>query len=219
MELYLDTANEEEIAYASQYGFLDGITTNPSIISKEKDSFESIIRRIDSQINGKVWMQVTKKEAGEMVKQGVEINKWVKHAVIKLPMNEDGLQAAYRLTQDNIQVNMTLIYTLPQVLLAAKANVDYISPYISRMDDRALDGKAFIIRAKEIIQALGAKTKVIGASIRSPQVIVDLSTQQFDAVTMPFTIYKKMFQSELTTHGLAQFDENWQKYLVKNEGK
>lgn len=165
MEIYLDTANEKEINFASKYSFLDGITTNPSIISRENDSFENTIRRIDSQINGKVWMQVTEKEADQMYKQGVEMNKWAKRAVIKMPMNEEGLEAAYRLTQDNIQVNMTLIYTLAQVLLAAKASVDYISPYIGRMDDHTMNGKEFIACSKEIINALGAKTKVIGASI------------------------------------------------------
>jgi len=215
LEFYLDTANVDEVAFAAKYGFLDGITTNPSIISKENDTFENVIRRIDSQIRGKVWIQVTEKTADSMYQQGLEINKWAKQAVVKLPMNEEGLEAAYRLSEDNIKVNMTLIYTLAQVLLAAKVNVDYISPYIGRMDDNAVNGQEFISNAKNIISALGAKTKIIGASIRSTQVVVDLSIHQYDAVTMPFHIFRKMFQSSLTDEGLIQFNHDWECFSSK----
>lgn len=214
MEIYLDTANEEEVAFAARYGFLDGITTNPSIIARETGAFESTIKRIDQTIDGKVWCQVTEKDADKMYKQGVEMNSWAKRAVIKLPMNEEGLEAAHRLIKDNIEVNMTLIYTLSQVVLAAKANVTYISPYIGRMDDNTLNGQAFIDDARDIFTAFGADTKIIGASIRTPQVVVDLAINGFDAVTMPFSIYKKMFHSSLTSDGIRQFDEDWQEWLA-----
>lgn len=213
MELYLDTANLEEVKYASRYRFIDGITTNPSIIAKESGSFETIIKNIDSTIDGKVWIQVTENEADKMYQQGLEMSKWVKNPVIKLPMNEEGLEAAYRLSEKKIEVNMTLIYTLSQVFLAAKANVHYISPYIGRLDDHTLNGHEFLTNAKKIITALEARTKIIGASIRSTQIVVDLSLQQFDAITIPFSIFEKMFQFPLTEQGIIQFNEDWQQFI------
>ncbi len=114
MEIYLDTADEKEIDFASQYGFLDGITTIPSIISREKDSFESIIRRIDTQINGKVWMQVTEREADEMIRQGIEMNEWTEHAVIKLPMNEAGASSSISInTKEYSSEHDINLYTSP----------------------------------------------------------------------------------------------------------
>ncbi|MCJ0929663.1 fructose-6-phosphate aldolase [Virgibacillus halodenitrificans] len=212
MEIYLDTANDEEVKFAARYGFLDGVTTNPSIISREKEEFQQVIQRIDRTIDGKVWCQVTEENAETMYKQGLEMNQWAKNAVIKLPMNENGLEAAYRLRQEHVEVNMTLIYSLSQVVLAAKAGVTYISPYIGRMDDHVLDGQLFIRKAKEIIHACHSDTKIIGASIRSPQVVVELARDGYDAVTMAFPVYKKMFHSSLTVEGLEQFHNDWASY-------
>lgn len=212
MDIYLDTANEQEIEFASKYGFLAGITTNPSIISRENREFRQIIVDISSKINGEVWCQVTGETAEEMILEGREMSTWGKDIVIKLPMTEEGLSAAYQLKQEGIKVNMTLIYTLPQVVLAAKAGVDFISPYIGRMDDHAIDGLQFIKEAKEIIHQMHAETKVIGASIRNPQVVVDLAKSGADAVTMPFYIFKKMFASDLTNIGLKGFLKDWKQY-------
>lgn len=216
MELYLDTANLEEVKFVSKYRFIDGITTNPSLVAKETGSYKEIIRNIDSFIQGKVWIQVTEKEADKMYEQGLEMSKWVKNPVIKLPMNEEGLEAAYRLSEKNIEVNMTLIYTLSQVLLAAKSNVHYISPYLGRMDDNTLNGQEFLENARKIITSLNARTKIIGASIRSTQVVVNLSMQQYDAITMPFSIFNKMFQSPLTEQGIIQFDKDWRQFTKDN---
>ncbi|QGH36657.1 fructose-6-phosphate aldolase [Gracilibacillus salitolerans] len=214
MEIYLDTANPDHLQFASKFPFLNGITTNPSIIAKEKDSFKNVIKRINQHIQGKVWMQVTETTAEAMYQEAIELKNWVDHPVIKLPMNEDGLEAAYRLRQENIEVNMTLIYSLSQVVLAAKADVNYISPYIGRMDDQSLDGQTFIKHSKEIIQSFGASTKIIGASIRNTQVVADLARYGYDAITIPFPIFKKMFQSPLTTEGLAVFQSDWEKYTT-----
>lgn len=209
MEIYLDTADKHEVLYAAKFKFLDGITTNPSIIAKEKEDFKKVIQRIDYSINGKIWCQVTEEEPESMYEQGMTMSKWAKHPVIKLPMTENGLEAAYRLKQSGVEVNMTLIYNYSQVVLAAKAGVDYISPYLGRIEDHSNNGMEFIIKSKEIISAMNGNTKVIGASIRSPKVVVDLASAGVDAVTMQFSIYTKMFISDLTLKGLNQFKADW----------
>ncbi|WP_226037991.1 transaldolase family protein [Aquibacillus saliphilus] len=217
MEIYLDTANSDHVEFANRYPFLDGITTNPSIIAKESFEHKEIMKHINEKVNGKIWMQVTEEKADRMYEQAMELKDWVDHPVIKLPMTEDGLEAAYLLREKNIEVNMTLIYTLSQVVLAAKANVTYISPYIGRLDDQSLQGQQFIQHAKEIIQSLGASTKIIGASIRTTQVVSDLARFGYDAVTVPFPILKKMFHSPLTQEGLTAFQEDWESYMERTE--
>jgi transaldolase len=215
MEFYLDTANINEIKVASRLGFLDGITTNPSIIAKEKEDFKSKIQEICSYIDGKVWCQVTGKTADEMYDQAMEMNNWGKKMVIKLPMNLEGLVAAGELVKQGVEVNMTLVYSLSHVVLAAKAGVAYISPYVGRADDHSMDGQRFIREAMQTIQSLNAQTKVIGASIRSPQIVVDLAKLGVDAITMSFSTFEKMLQAPLTDIGLNQFMTDWDYYLQK----
>jgi transaldolase len=216
MELYVDTANIEEIKAASRLKFLDGVTTNPSIIAREKEDFRSKIREISQYVDGKIWCQVTGKTSEEMYNQAVEMNSWGNKMVIKLPMNFEGLAAASELVKKGIEVNMTLVYSLSHVVLAAKAGVAYISPYVGRTDDHSLDGQRFIKEAMETIRNIGGQTKVIGASIRSPQIVVDLANIGVDAITMSFDTLKKMFQSPLTDIGLKQFMDDWDSYLQNN---
>lgn len=215
MEIYVDTANKEEVAFVSRFSFLDGVTTNPSIIAKENEEFQKIIQRIDEIIDGKVWCQVTADNMEDMISQGREMSDWASDAVIKLPATEAGIAAAGQLKKLGTQVNLTLIYTLPQVILAAKANVDYISPYVGRMDDQALEGVQFINEAKAIIEHMGAQTKIIAASIRSPQIVKQICFSKADAVTVPFKVFKELFPSTLTLKGEAQFKEDWMAYEQK----
>ena len=216
MEIYVDTANLDEIKKASKMKFLDGVTTNPSIIAKEKADFKSRIREIAEYIDGKIWCQVTGKTAEEMYNQAIEMNTWGKQMVIKLPMTYEGLAAASELVKKEIEVNMTLVYSLAHVVLAAKAGVAYISPYVGRTDDHSLDGQRFIREALDTIQNIKGNTKVIGASIRDPQTVVHLANAGVDAITMSFATFEKMFQSPLTDIGLTQFMSDWDAYL---EGK
>jgi transaldolase len=209
MEFYVDTANLEEIKTASRLGFLDGITTNPSIVAKEKKDFKALIQEISSIVEGKVWCQVTGTSAEEMYEQACEMNGWGKEMVIKLPMNFEGLVAASELVKKGVKVNMTLVYSLPQVVLAAKAGVTYISPYVGRMDDLGADGKRFIQEALQTIENLHAPTKVIGASIRSPQIVVDLANCGAHAVTMSYNVFQTMVKSPSTDIGLASFMNDW----------
>ncbi|BBI33572.1 transaldolase family protein [Cohnella abietis] len=218
MEFYLDTANIEEIKEAGNLGFLDGVTTNPSILAKEGENPESRIKEIANYVPGKIWCQVTAETADEMYEQARTMNSWVKHAVIKLPMTPNGLSAAARLVQQGIEVNMTLVYSLPQVLLAAKAGVTYISPYVGRIDDLGWDGQRFIQEALDTLQKLGSTTKVIAASIRSPQVVVDLAVSGVHAVTMQYGVLQAMFRSPMTDIGLASFQADWNGLQAKLNG-
>jgi len=219
MEFYVDTANIEEIKKASRMKFLDGVTTNPSIIAKEKQEFKSKIREIAEYIDGKIWCQVTGKTAEEMYDQAIEMNTWGRKMVIKLPMTFEGLAAASELVKKNVEVNMTLVYSLAHVVLAAKAGVAYISPYVGRADDHSLDGQRFIRESLTTIQNLKAETKVIGASIRGPQTVVDLANAGVDAITMSYSTFEKMFQSPLTDIGLNQFRSDWDTYLRTMESE
>ncbi|MRH41072.1 fructose-6-phosphate aldolase [Aquibacillus halophilus] len=218
MEFYLDTANTEEVKKASRLAFLDGITTNPSIIAKEKVDFKTKIQEIATLIDGKVWCQATGSTADAMYDQAIEMNSWGKKMVIKLPMNFEGLVAAGELVKKDVEVNMTLVNSLSHVVLAAKAGVTYISPYVGRTDDQSFDGQRFIREALQTIENLKSPTKVIGASIRGPQIAVDLANAGIDAITMSFDTFEKMVQSPLTDLGLAQFTQDWTNYMDDLKG-
>lgn len=216
MELLVDTANTEHINNLKNIPFLDGITTNPSIISKENKDFKTIIQDISSEIDGMVWCQVVATETRSMIQEGLEMSSWGKNMVIKLPMTRGGIIAASHLKNEGVRVNMTLIYTPAQVVLAAKAGVDYISPYIGRMLDQGIPAYEFIKTAQSIIASLESPTKIIGASIRSPQMVVDLVARGIDAVTMSYPVFESMFLSNETQNGNQLFARDWESYLSKS---
>lgn len=213
MEILVDTANKEHIEKLKSMPFVDGITTNPSIIAKENEEFKTIIQNISSEIHGMVWAQVVATEVDEMINEGMEISSWGEDMVVKLPMTENGIIAASYLKEQGVRVNMTLIYTPAQVVLAAKVGVDYISPYIGRMLDQGIPAYEFITTAQSIIKGLNSQTKIIGASIRSPQMVVDLISHEIDAVTMSYSVFKSMFKSNETQSGNQMFLADWKKYL------
>lgn len=215
MELLVDTANKEHIDKLKNIPFLDGITTNPSIISKENKDFKTTIKSISSEIEGMVWCQVVATEMKEMITEGLEMSTWGENMVIKLPMTKNGIIAAAHLKEQGVRVNMTLIYTPAQVVLAAKAGVDYISPYIGRMLDQGIPAYEFITTAQSIITGIGSPTKIIGASIRSPQMVVDLIAHGIDAVTMSYPVFESMFISNETEKGNQMFMADWETYLRK----
>lgn len=215
MELFVDTASPEHINRLKNIPFLDGITTNPSIISKENKDFKTIIQNLTSEIDGMVWCQVVSTNMEAMIEEGLEMSSWGDNMVIKLPMTRDGIVAASHLKNEGVRVNMTLIYTPAQVVLAAKAGVDYISPYIGRMLDQGIPAYEFIKTAQSIITSLDSPTKIIGASIRSPQMVVDLVAHGIDAVTMSYPVFESMFLSNETQSGNQQFAEDWDIYMNK----
>ncbi|MBN2908915.1 fructose-6-phosphate aldolase [Polycladomyces sp. WAk] len=209
MELYIDSANIEQIAQVMPLGILQGVTTNPTLIAKEKRDFQTLIRNIAKLVDGKIWCQVTSTEAESMVNEALEINSWAKNIVIKLPMGMEGLKAASILSRKGVETNMTLVYSVPQAVLAAKAGVSYVSPYVGRVDDTGWDGMSLIKEIVDVFQSLQVKTKVIAASIRGPQQVIDALRTGVHAVTMPYQVLLSMVRNPMTDIGLEQFMTDW----------
>ncbi|GGG05956.1 fructose-6-phosphate aldolase [Paenibacillus abyssi] len=210
MELYVDTANIGQIKEAVSLGILEGVTTNPSIVAREGRPFKELIQEIGSIVPGKVWCEVVATEAEGMVHEAREISTWVPRAVVKLPMGAEGIKAASRLAQEGIETNMTLVYSVPQAILAAKAGVNYVSPYLGRVDDTGWSGADFIRGIVNAYRMLGFDTKVIAASIRGPRQVLDVLQLGVDAVTMAYPVLMSMMRHPMTDIGLQQFLKDWE---------
>ncbi|KHF41671.1 transaldolase family protein [Halalkalibacter okhensis] len=212
MEIYLDTANLEEIEHVMQLPMLDGVTTNPSILSKQNLQPKAIMKEINQRVDGKVWYQLTKDKSEEMVNEALEIVELLDHPVIKLPMGIEALKACSVLTKQGIETNMTLVFSVSQAILAAKAGATYVSPYIGRMNDIGLEGLQFIEDTVNVFKAQEMSTKVIGASIRSNHDVVAIASRGAKAATMSLKVFKQMLEHPMTDKGLVQFSEDWNVY-------
>lgn len=213
MELYLDTGNLEHIRSGMELGFLDGITTNPSILAKEKRAPMELLKEIDRLVPGKVWYQVTGRTAEDMIREAREAASLCKRPVIKFPMSMDSLQALHAISEDGIETNMTLVYTPAQAVLAAKAGAAYISPYLGRIDDVGASGLAFVREVREMYRTLGFETKIIAASIRGTQHVVDAAKNGVDAMTMSYDVFRNLAVHPLTEKGSKQFADDWEALL------
>jgi transaldolase len=209
MEFYIDTANLKQIEEVMPLGILEGVTTNPSLVARENRDFKELIQEIAKRVDGKIWAEVVSTEANAMVEEALEINQWAPNMVIKLPMGFEGLKAASRLSKLNVETNMTLVYSVPQAILAAKAGVKYVSPYAGRMDDIGWNGVGLIQEIVEAFSNLKLNTQVIAASIRGPQHVLDVLAAGVHAVTMSYDVLKKMIQNPMTDIGLEQFLTDW----------
>lgn len=209
MELYLDSADFQQIEQAANLGILDGITTNPTLIAKEGRDFETVIREISQVVDGKIWAEVIGTESDTMVKEALRINGWAQNMVVKLPMGIEGLKAARTLSGKDIQTNMTLVYSISQAILAAKAGVSYVSPYAGRVDDVGWSGQEFIGDIASVFAIQNLETRVLAASVRSPQQVVALAKSGVDGVTVPYEVLIKMTQHPMTDVGLDQFLKDW----------
>lgn len=211
MEMYVDTANLDQIREAVSLGILDGVTTNPSIIAKEKRNFKEMIARIAELVPapGKVWCEVIGTDADTMVREALDMQTWASRVVVKLPMGAEGVKAASRLSKEGVETNMTLVYSVPQALLAAKAGVSYVSPYLGRVDDVGWSGATLIGDIVKAYAAFGLNTKVIAASIRGPQQVLDMFRVGVDAVTMSYPVLEAMLNHPMTELGLNQFLRDW----------
>lgn len=210
MELYLDSANLQQIKQAANLGVLDGITTNPTLIAKEGRDFETVIREISQAIDGKIWAEVIGTENDKMVEEALRINDWAQNMVVKLPMGIEGLKAARTLSDKGLQTNMTLVYSISQAILSAKAGVSYVSPYAGRIDDVGWSGEEFIRDIASVFATQRFETRVLAASVRSPQQVVALAKGGVDGVTVPYEVLTKMTHHPMTEVGLAQFLEDWE---------
>jgi len=213
MKIFLDTANLESIRKFNDMGLLDGITTNPSLISNEGRSPTDLVVVAATLIKGDVSLEVVSTEYSGMIEEGKRLRQYGKNVVVKVPMTPDGLKACKHLTSEGIPVNVTLIFSPNQALLAAKSGAKYVSPFIGRLDDIGKDGMNLIRDIKKIFDNYkdDFKTQILVASIRHPIHVIDAAKIGADAVTLPPAVLDKMLQHPLTDIGLENFLSDWKK--------
>ena len=214
MMIFLDTGNTKEIKEAASWGVLDGITTNPSLVAKEGRSFKDLLKEICSIVDGPISAEVVSVEADAMVKEGKDLAAIHKNIVVKVPLIPEGLKACKALTSQGIRVNVTLCFSPNQALLAAKAGAWCVSPFIGRLDDISQNGMELIRDIVTIFRNYQYKTKVLVASVRHPQHVVEAAKIGGDICTMPITVFKQLVQHPLTDIGLKKFLADWDKQNV-----
>ena len=211
MKFFVDTANVNEIREAAALGVLDGVTTNPSLVSKEGKPFKETILTICDIVNGPVSVEVVATDAGGMCKEGQDYAKWHKNVVVKLPTTREGIKACKCLSEQGIKINMTLCFSPTQALLVAKAGGTYVSPFVGRLDDISHNGMDLIRQIVQIYKNYGYPTQVLTASVRHPLHVVEAALAGSHVATIPFKVLDQMFNHPLTDKGLAQFLKDWEK--------
>ncbi len=209
MDIFLDSASVAEVKEAAALGILSGVTTNPTLVSKEGIDFRSGIKEICSLVNGPVSAEVVSLKRDEMVEEAVDLAKIADNVVIKIPICEEGLAATRSLKDHGIDVNMTLVFTVNQAVLAAAAGAAFVSPFLGRLDDIGDNG---LERLADMVQALGNydwDTRIIAASIRHPMHVTEAALIGVDIVTVPFKVIKQMAQHPLTEKGIDRFLADW----------
>ncbi len=214
MLIFLDTGNTKEIKEAASWGVLDGVTTNPSLVAKEGRSFKDLLVEICSIVDGPISAEVVSIEADAMIKEGRDLAKIHKNIVVKVPLIPEGLKACKALAADGIKVNVTLCFSPTQALLAAKANAWCVSPFVGRLDDISEHGMGLIQDIVAIYRNYQYKTKVLVASVRHPQHVVEAARIGGDICTMPLAVFKQLVQHPLTDSGLKKFLSDWEKQNV-----
>ncbi len=217
MKIFLDTANLESIKKFNDMGLLDGITTNPSLISKEKGNPKDAMEEITKIIKGDVSLEVVSTEFSGMIEEGKRLREYGENVVVKVPMTPDGLKSCKSLSSEGIPVNVTLVFSPNQALLAAKSGAKYVSPFIGRLDDIGQDGMNLIQDIKEIFKNYPhLKTQILVASVRHPMHVVEAAKIGADVVTLPPGVLDKMLQHPLTKIGLENFLKDWEKVKAEN---
>ncbi|MBZ0157258.1 MAG: fructose-6-phosphate aldolase [Alphaproteobacteria bacterium] len=211
MKFFIDTANVEEIRKAWEVGVIDGVTTNPSLMAREKGNPVDILKEICSVVDGPVSAEAVSLRVEEMVKEGEELAKIHENIVVKIPMTEDGLRAVKRLSSAGIRTNVTLIFSASQALLAAKAGATYVSPFVGRLDDISHVGMDIIGDIQSIFENYLFDTEVIVASIRNPLHVVDAAKVGADIATIPYSVITQLIKHPLTDIGIEKFLKDWEK--------
>ncbi len=216
MKIFLDTANLESIKMYNEMGLLDGITTNPSLLSKEGGDPQKTMEEICRIIKGDVSLEVISTEYAGMIEDAHRLRKYGDNVVVKCPMTADGLKACKSLSAEGIPVNVTLVFSPNQAILAAKAGAKYVSPFIGRLDDVGKDGMQLIEEIKEIFENYEFETQILVASIRHPIHVVDAAKIGADVVTLPPAVLGKMLKHPLTDKGLKNFLADWEKLKTED---
>lgn len=210
MKIFIDTANFDEIKAAYEMGFVAGVTTNPSLIVKEKRDLKEVIKQIAELVDGPVSAEVIATEAPEMVKEAHELVKLGKNVVIKVPMTEEGLKAVSILSKEGIKTNVTLIFSANQALLAARAGATFVSPFVGRIDDMSMDGITLIEDIAEIFIMHDIKAEIIAASVRTPMHMTQCAKAGAHIATVPYKVLTASMKHPLTDAGLARFLADWE---------
>lgn len=212
MEFFIDTANIADIRLANELGLLAGVTTNPSLVAKEGVSFHERLKEITAVVTeGSVSAEVISLDAEGMIREGKELHAIAPNITVKVPMTLDGLKAVRALTDANITTNVTLIFNANQALLAARAGATYVSPFIGRLDDIGHNGMEVIATIHEIFSIHDIKTKIIAASIRHPQHVIEAALNGADIATIPYNVLGQLVSHPLTDQGIEKFLADWNK--------
>lgn len=205
MEFFIDTGDINEIKMAYAWGFVDGVTTNPSLVAKTGKKQPELIREIAEIVDGPISAEVIAIDAEGMIKEGMELAKIHKNVVIKIPMTKDGMIACKHFSKNNIKTNVTLVFSANQALLAAKNGATYVSPFVGRLDDIGQTGMDLIQEIRQIYNNYGFETKILAASLRHSQHVKEAALVGSDTATVPFKVLEGLFAHPLTKNGLDQF--------------
>ncbi len=211
MKFFIDTANIDEIKEANDMGMVDGVTTNPSLIAKERRDFEEIIKDICEIVGGPISAEVLSLDTEGMLKEARLLSEIHDNIVIKIPMTIDGLKATRQLTDENIKTNVTLIFSPLQALMAAKAGATFVSPFVGRLDDISQDGLVLVEQIVDIYNNYEYYTEVIVASVRNPIHVLDSALMGAHVATIPFNVLSKLAAHPLTDAGIKTFLDDWDK--------
>jgi transaldolase len=211
VKFFLDTANLDELKKGANWGIVDGVTTNPTLIAREGRPIAEQVRMICDIIDGDISAEVVSTEASAMVREGRELSKIHKNIVVKCPLTRDGIQATKALSSEGIRVNVTLCFSAGQALLAAKAGAYIVSPFVGRLDDIGWTGMDLVRQIVQIYKNYSFKTQVLAASLRSPTHVVDAALAGSHIATMPFKVLDMLFNHPLTDKGLDQFLKDYAK--------
>jgi transaldolase len=216
MKIFIDTANLKEIREAQAMGILDGVTTNPSLLSKETGDPREILKEICTIVNGPVSAEVVGTRFEEMVEEGRSLAKIANNIVVKVPINLEGLKVIKKLSSEGIRINVTLIFSATQALLSAKAGAAFVSPFIGRLDDIATEGMDLIHQLVTIFDNYDIETEILAASIRHPVHVVQAAMAGADIATLPFNVLDKLLNHPLTDLGAERFRKDWEKVKAAN---
>jgi transaldolase len=211
MKFFIDTANVEEIRKTNELGLLDGVTTNPTLVSKEGREFRGLIKEICSIVDGPVNAEVVSTDAEGMINEARDLVKLAHNIVVKIPLIEEGLKAVKILTAEDIKTNVTLCFSPTQALMAAKAGAAYVSPFVGRLDDISSVGMDLVEQIITIYDNYGYDTEIIVASIRNPTHVVDAALMGADIATIPYNVIQQLIKHPLTDIGLEKFLADWKK--------
>ena len=215
MKIFIDTANIEQIKEVNSWGILDGVTTNPSLIARENKDFSTLVKEICAIVNGPISVEAVNTMAAEIVPEARKIAAGNKNIVVKIPMTEEGLKATKILASEGIKINMTLIFSANQALLAAKAGARYVSPFVGRLDDIGQNGMDLIAEIMDILENYEFDCEVIVASVRDPIHVTEAARLGAHVATIPYDVLKKMFKHPLTDSGIEKFLKDWEKVSKK----